>query len=442
MPHFVEASHHRPDTQTCDAPTRHATTTQHPTHEDSAEDGFVLELPLGGIRCWEQTVLRLVEAKAHPKVTLKTTAPLVRALASYGDWTTGADIRPGWKRLAAEVGCSRRSVAYHLKWLQEMGVLELVEPGTRLSGGIRMAAVYKARIPNLAPARRAQEDAVQAHRVAERARTPRRIGARHVTCSAAAARSKQRRATNRPAVARRVTRSGPALHDRHGFCTPPGVDLSSENLRNHLGFPVATDKNAATKQAARDLARWLKDTVVQFRDVPVGLAGALLYPLVVAGWTRDDLAYWLGLKPLPAWYIKHTTGQRVFDPWPLPAAGKVERAFGLLAHRCAGLAWQGFELPSAVHRRAFAASVAHVKELMTADDRRLAEESAAELAQRRGQAAAGEPEPAAAAGASPSESARPRIGSVSWDTTLASTSHKRNLDRQAKLLARYGAHSE
>lgn len=390
-------------------------------------------LPLGGIRCWEETVLRLVATKAHPKVTVKTTAPLARALASYADWTTGADIRPTWKRLAADIGCSRRSIAYHLKWLQEMGVLELLESGTRLPGGMTLASVYKAQIPNTALARRAKERAAEARREAGRTRTTRTIGARHVTCSAAAARSTRTRAAAR-SMNRCAVRAPARPHDRRGFCTPPGVDLTSEALLTYWVSPdLAENQSAATASAASDLAQWLVSTVVQFRSVPVRLAEALLRPLSVAGWTRDDLAYWLGLKTLPAWYIEHTTGHRSLDPWPLPAAVNVRRPFGLLAHRCSGVIWRGFELPSVVRRRAHETSLARAEQIMTEADRRLSEEVIADVARARSRATL---LPATGTSERP-EAGRPRIGGEPWEATLVSSAHGRNLARQAALVAKY-----
>lgn len=341
---------------------------------------LVLELPLGGIRCWESAVLLLVASKAHPKVTVKTTGRLVRALASYADWTTGADIRPGWKRLIADVGCSRRSIAYHLGFLREMGVLVRVYHGTHLPGGSAMASVYAARIPNTTLARAAKEQAVTARRKAERTRSAPTIGARYVTCPASEVRSSRARAAAKPTVARTVKKRGISA-DPFKNCTPPRAVLDSKNLLTHLGSPASTaktDKSSATKGGARDLAQWLVSEVAQFRGLPVGLVANLLTPLAAAGWTRDDLAYWLGLRPLPAWYIAHTTGHRTLDPWPLPAPGRVQRPYGLLAHRCGGLAWRGFEPTAAVRSRAHAASVARTAELPTdAERQRQAEADAA-----------------------------------------------------------------
>jgi hypothetical protein len=102
--------------------------------------------------------------------------------------------------------------------------------------------------------------------------------------------------------------------------------------------------------AARELAEWLTSEVRQFRPVPADVAATVLQPLAAAGWTRDDLVYWLGIRPLPAWYIQATSGDRTLDPWQLPA--HLENPLGLLTHRCSGLEWRGFDLVADVRRRA------------------------------------------------------------------------------------------
>jgi hypothetical protein len=339
--------------------------------EPDDNTALVLELPLGGIRCWEQTMLLLVSIKAHPKVTMKTTGKLIKALASYADWTSGGDIRPGWKRLMRDVGCSRRSIAYHLGFLREMGALVRVYHGTHLLGGTTMASVYAARIPDTALHRAARDQARAALHKAARARHIPAVGARHVTCPAKAIRSTRGRAAAkrtvaRPAVKRNVT------HVPHENCTPPGVDLETNNLLEQPGTPGATEsKNAPKTAGARDLAEWLVGSVAQFKTAPTGLVENLLKPLAAAGWTRDDLACWLGLRPVPAWYVAATTGLRGLDPWPLPAPERVERPFGLLAHRCSGLAWRGWEPIAAVRRRAHARAVQRNAELLTDADRQL-----------------------------------------------------------------------
>jgi hypothetical protein len=335
----------------------------------------ILELPLGGIRCWEQTMLRLVSIKAHPKVTMKTTGKLIKALASYADWTSGGDIRPGWKRLMRDVGCSRRSIAYHLGFLREMGALVRVYHGTHLLGGTTMASVYAARIPNTALHRAARDQARAAMHKAARERHISAIGARHITCPATAIRGSRSRAAAKRTLARPGAKPN-VTHVPNENCTPPGVDLETNNLRDQSGSPGATENRAATGGAARYLAEWLVRDVPQFRTAPVGLVTNLLKPLAAAGWTCDDLAYWLGLRPLPAWYIAETSGHRTWDPWPLPAPAKVERPFGLLAHRCAGPAWKGFEPPSAVRRRAHARNAKRNAERVLHHERELLQTTA------------------------------------------------------------------
>jgi len=322
----------------------------------SAEIALVLDprdVSLRGIRHWEQAALLLVESKTHPRFTARITAPLVRALARFADHTTGADIRPTWARLMAEVGCSRRSLAYHLRHLQEAGLLVRVYHGTHLPGGTTMASVYAARLPGTALVRTAADEAQQLVGCANRERVVPSVSGRSVTCPAATARAARSRRT----VARVVTR-GQVSAGKTKICTPPRGKGSSTS-KVTIGFTCArTDKAAATR-TARDLAVWLTTEVNGLSHVPVGWLANVLRPHAAAGWTRDDLATWLGLRPVPRWYTDTTGTYRGWLPWRLPA--RITRPCGLLAHRLRGLSgWRAWEPLADVRARAAAASRAAV----------------------------------------------------------------------------------
>lgn len=136
--------------------------------------------------------------------------------------------------------------------------------------------------------------------------------------------------------------------------------------------------------AALDLAEWLIGEVPQFRPVPVDMVAHVFQPLAQAGWTREDLAYWLGLRPLPTWYIQATSGSRMLDPWQLPA--QVEHPLALLTHRCSGLPWQGFVPVAEARGRADEQARARTRQWTDQDER--AHQDAWEAEQRARQAAA------------------------------------------------------
>jgi hypothetical protein len=136
------------------------------------------------------------------------------------------------------------------------------------------------------------------------------------------------------------------------------------------------------------IAKKLAAEVPQFRGLKVELAAWVLYPLVKAGWTYEDVRWWLRLDRLPRWYREAVGPERLYayaDPHRgrLPEPHRVQNPFGLLAFRCSsGRRWQEWEPVTKVRRRLYLESLRMTAELRTEDDV-LVEESIA-AAERSG----------------------------------------------------------
>lgn len=343
-----------------------------------------LALPRGvSLRLWCEVVKILVAAKYHPLFTVKTTVPMIEALGRYGDWTTGGDMRPTWARLQRELHRSRRCVAYHLAHLRAAGLLRIAEHGTHLTSTVCMASAYQALLPDTPEVRAALAQARRVLREAE-ARRPRRcIGRRHVTGPAPLRGRAERARTQptRPPTRRQKAAGTKDLHPTQGLTFPKSVTESE-------GFSGGTeeDQKAAAKAGGLMIAKKLASEVPQFRGLKVELAAWVLYPLVKAGWTYEDVRWWLRLDRLPRWYREAVGPEHLYayaDPHRgrLPEPHHVDNPFGLLAFRCSsGRRWQEWEPVTKVRRRLYLESLRRAADLRTEEDIRVEQTIAAERA--------------------------------------------------------------
>jgi hypothetical protein len=344
-------------------------------------------LPRGvGLALWCETARILVAAKYHPLFTVKTTCRLVDALGRYGDWTTGGEMRPTWARLQRELGRSRRCVAYHLAHLRAAGLLRIDEHGTHLTLTVRIASSYQALLPDTPEVRAALAQARSNLRKAE-ARRPRRcIGQRHVTGPAplrGRAERARTRAAKRPVTRRQTPSTASGTKDLH----PTEGLTSPKNLTDSEGFSGGAEEaqKAAAKAGGLMIAKKLAAEVPQFRGLKVELAAWVLYPLVKAGWTYEDVRWWLRLDRLPRWYREAVGPEQLYayaDPHRgrLPESHHVQNPFGLLAFRCSGRRWQEWEPVTTVRRRLYRESLRMAAELRTEDDVLVEESLAADRA--------------------------------------------------------------
>lgn len=258
-----------------------------------------------GIAEWRSLCREAVRAGTHRGFT-DLTVRLVDALARYADHGDGRNIRPGWQLLLREVRCSRRALAYHLRYLHESGWLVTTEHGTRLSLTERRAAVYAARIP--ADHAHHQNSSSKNLREVEECTPPRVV-------------TQEDNLTDTPDALRARTRTHTGARG-----SSPG-DLSGTAARRR-GSPAA-----GTARARRwELARRLQAVCALYRYVRTGRLVPLLREVAAQRWTFQDLLTWLdrawtptALRD-PVAYLRWRMRDAV-RTWPLPpSALAVQRA--------------------------------------------------------------------------------------------------------------------
>lgn len=90
---------------------------------------------------WERIVRQCVFPKKYTKL-------VAFVLATYADTKTGANVRPGQKRLAIHTGISERAVRDHIRDLEEFGLIMLLIAGSSFGrSGKGMATLYQLTIP-------------------------------------------------------------------------------------------------------------------------------------------------------------------------------------------------------------------------------------------------------------------------------------------------------
>jgi DNA-binding transcriptional ArsR family regulator len=280
-----------------------------------------------GLEEWRLAMAMVREFNLHPKIN-DFTELLVEHLIKAADFSDGSDIRPGWQNLMDATGKSRRTIAYHLKYLQEVGLLMLVARGTRLprsEGGGCLAAVYAARIPAKL---REKADALTPEQRMTRAsrKAPGRIGARHV-------RAPGWKRPDKSDASRRRNAQGPKSRPSTGpvdnqvpnkiVCTPPGVFFRNTRNATDGASPSSRVNPAAIVVEVNQLAGHVLNNFPQFGQINPKLVETLTRPLCRAGWTTDDVDVWLGRTRVPAWYVEA-------EDWPTgpgqPAAASASAA--------------------------------------------------------------------------------------------------------------------
>lgn len=336
-----------------------------------------------GLQEWRLVFAMVREFDLHPKIN-DFTERVVEELIKVADFHDGSNIRPGWKRLMKALGVSRRTIAYHLRYLREAGLLMLVFRGTRLprsEGGDCLASVYAARIP---AALRKRADALTPEQRMTRAgrEAPRRIGARHVRAPGwkPSQKSAPRRRETQDANIRPSTEAVDNQPSTKIVCTPPGVYFrNSRNSRNGV-FPSQRVNPAVMVVEVNPLAGHVLSTYPQFGQINPKLVETLTRPLYQAGWTTDDVDVWLGRNRVPAWYAEA-------EDWPtgplnplLPLPEQPRNPAGLLVHRLCSLDPRAWTPLAEVRQRVAEASRAAAYQARTDDDLALDREIAELLA--------------------------------------------------------------
>lgn len=337
-----------------------------------------------GLQEWRVVFAMVREFNLHPKIN-DFTERVVEELIKIADFHDGSDIRPGWTRLMKALGVSRRTIAYHLRYLREAGLLMLVFRGTRLprsEGGGCLASVYAARIP---AALRERADALTPEQRMTRAgrKAPGRIGARHVCAPGW-------KPSQKPAPARRRDTQGPKTRPSTGavdnqpsakiVCTPPGVYFRNSCNSCDGVFPNQRANPAAIVVEVNQLAGHVLSSYPQFGQINPKLVETLTRPLCQAGWTTDDIDVWLGRDRVPAWYAEA-------EDWPtgpqnplLPLPEQPRNPAGLLVHRLYSLDPRAWTPLAEVQGRVAEASRAAAYQARTDDDLALDREIAELLA--------------------------------------------------------------
>jgi DNA-binding transcriptional ArsR family regulator len=312
------------------------------------------------------------EFNLHPKIN-DFTELLVEHLIKAADFSDGSDIRPGWQNLMDATGKSRRTIAYHLKYLQEVGLLMLVARGTRLprsEGGGCLAAVYAARIPAKL---RERADALTPEQRMTRAgrKAPGRIGARHV-------RAPGWKRPDKSDASRRRNAQGPKSRPSTGpvdnqvpnkiVCTPPGVFFRNTRNATDGASPSSRVNPAAIVVEVNQLAGHVLNNFPQFGQINPKLVETLTRPLCRAGWTTDDVDVWLGRTRVPAWYVEAEDWPTGPDSPLLPLPLQPQNPAGLLVHRLRSMDPRAWTPLAEVRARAAAASRAAAFQVRTDDD--------------------------------------------------------------------------
>lgn len=339
-------------------------------------------LPLGGVELWRLTAHLLIAGKIHPKVTVKSTCRIVDVLARYADWTTGEEIRPTWARIIEETGLSRSTVASHLRYLQDVGLLILAEGGSRYPGGINRAAEYTAQLPDIAAVRAARAQAYAELQQAQAARPIRTVGRRHVTGPAPQRRpvDRRRQAAKRPPTLRQTSRTSSSSSD-----LDPTLGLGSSSRTEISGVPHATSGKPAARTRGLRWAEKLRDEVPQFRGLCAALAAPFLARQVKAGWSYEDLRAWLRVDRVPHWYVEAVGPQQSYaNPmvWELPPPSVVRNPFGLLVFRLGGTDWHAWRPLAEVRTQLHAEATARLETYGPRTDESTAEEREAGRALR------------------------------------------------------------
>lgn len=282
---------------------------------------------------------------------------VLSAIVSVADRDTMTS-RPGWAFIAAQTGCSRRSIARHLRTLREWGLLGLVASGR--------SAAYAPRRPD---GRQEADAAVYV-----------------LACPADYADTPQPQKQPRPTTpARRIVSvhldsAGEATVDETG--TPPReagpspIREEFTHTRAHARDPHLSDSRPETlwprkqgaktkkeqKQAAAELRRWCG---LALRHLSASDLASICRDFFSAGWTLADLRHALDYRPDGS-------------PWPhdgAPTTDEPRRLRGWMRHRLA--AWRT-DAGLAESRSQRTLRQAAERKARVAEDRRRSEQAHAE----------------------------------------------------------------